>query len=160
MKRVPNNVKVIGGPFYFKDNRFIDITKNKEFIKKSIIPAVEEIIKLIITNSDITIFASKVQVIGNGLLPELLVEKLALLGSKVVGDKPDTIINCDSNLDILKRSIKDANRKTLILDVSNSDKIIDKRVIKARGLAVKSAPRTIAKILFESLKELYIIKPC
>lgn len=158
IKRISSDTVVIGGPFNFTDKRFIDITRDQDFIIKSIVPTVEEIIKLIIQNSDITIYDSKTLIIGNGLLPNQLKEKLVLLGAQISNNNPDIIINCESDQSKINSIIKTVKKNTLILDVSNSDKQIDKRVIKARGLAIKSAPRTVAKYLYEILIERKLIQ--
>lgn len=158
LQRTSDDCVIIGGPFNISDSRLIDITKDQNFIKKSIIPTVEEIIKLTIQNCDTTIYESKLSVIGNGLLPTRLKEQMKLLGAEITNQSPNIVINCESVQTQLKSIFKNLKKNTLILDVSNSDTQVDKKIIKARGLAIKSAPRTVAKYLYEILMNRNIIK--
>lgn len=82
---------------------------------------------------------------------------LKKLGAYITRTSPDIIINCEVDLNELSNALSEVNKNTLIIDISNNEMIIDKRVIKARGLAMKSAPISMAKYLFETLTEIKIL---
>lgn len=159
IKRLKSRSRIIGGPFNINDERFYDITKNKMFLEKSIIPMSEEVIKIVIEKSDISIYESSIVVIGDNMLSNRIIKLLKVMGSRVNrDDKSEIIINCDPDLTKLKNIYSKDNKTPLIIDISKNDERVNKSVVKARGLALKSAPRSMAKYLYETLIAEEIIK--
>lgn len=150
--------KIIGGPFFINDKRLYDITKNKSFTDKTVIPTCEEIIKIIIDNTDITITGSTILIAGEGRISNKLSILLKAFGAivSIADDKSvemcDVLVITNIKNNLSNNILKNLENK-LIIDITNMrhSKEINKKVLKARGLPGKSAPSSVANYLFESL---------
>lgn len=157
------NSRIIGGPFTITDSRIIDITKNKSFTDLTVIPTCEEIIKIIIEKSDFTIYDAKISVIGNGRIANRLKPMLTSLGAHITQNKniyeSDIIIITNKDITLDKTILKNIKPDILILDVTSTEELFDKRylkslginIIKARGLPGKNAPKTVSDYLYKTL---------
>ncbi|MGL1891081.1 MAG: dipicolinate synthase subunit DpsA [Spirochaetaceae bacterium] len=161
LERVDSDARIIGGPFNFHDNRLYDLTKNRTFTDMTVIPACEEVIKIIIDKSDITINNANIAIIGSGRISLHLIKLLKLLGGNITTDLKvaDFIINTIPKLNIDKKVLDTSKKSVLIIDVASNDggidykyaKKIDINIIKARGLPGKSAPQTVSDYIYKTL---------
>lgn len=174
LNKSDSNSKIIGGPFLFngnefKDLRFIDITKDKNFTGKTVIPTCEEIIKIVINNSDVTIYNSKFFINGAGRIGKHLKKLITLLGgdseiTKV--EDADVVINTTRDASNLNSLILNSNKSPLIIDATSVESGIDSKrlkksgfnFIKASGLPGKSSPKSVANYIYTSLINNSILK--
>lgn len=162
-QKVDKNARIIGGPFNFQENRVYDITRNKEFTDQTVIPTCEEIIKIIISRSNITIFNSTVVITGEGRIKNRLSVLLNGLGATLLDLSRvvhcDVIINSTRDFILDQRILENCNREVLIIDITSDDSNIDYKyakevgieVIKARGLPGKSAPKSVSNYILRTL---------
>lgn len=180
----PNSV-IVGGPFKRNDSRFIDITKNQDFLNLNVLPVCEELIKIVIDKTDITLIGSSILLYGYGSVTKRLYKLLEFLGAYVhiksdkldieepsstmdnidSIDEYDVIINTQTGF-IIDNSILDlVKNETVIIDACSSGSGLDYsyakkqniKAIKARGLTGKSAPKTVSEYLFNTLRREKII---
>lgn len=175
---------IAGGPFNLKDSRLYDITANENFQELNILPICEELIKIIIEATDITIIGSSITVYGYGKISKRLYTLLENLGAYVHIkssdsidiphssldnldniDNSDVIINTLNGFNINQKIIDKINSEAVIIDVGSNDGGVDYKyakkrnikVIKARGLSGKSAPKTVSEYLYNTLRKEKII---
>ncbi len=162
-QKADKNSKIIGGPFSIKEDRIYDITKNRDFTDLTVIPTCEEIIKIIIDKSDITIANSNITILGNGRIHSRLSPLLTSLGAKT--NKEDNIstsniiINTSRDSKLDREELEKLNDDVLIIDITSGDSFINYKlskklginIIKARGLPGKSAPRTVSDYIYKTL---------
>ena len=158
---IPDNIKIIGGPFNFSDSRFYDITQNKDFTDHSVIPTLEEILKIIIEKSDLTLTGSRIKIFGEGRIAKALTNTLTDFNVKFTENPKswDTIINTSSDFSMDKEILGVINKDSIIIDTAIKNSGIDYRyakrvgfnIIKARGLPGKSAPQSVANYVFDTL---------
>ena len=85
------NKVIIGGKFSDSQvaefeksgNIVIDLMKDEELAQKNVIPTVEGIVKIIIENTDVTIDASNIAVLGFGRIGKRLSKILKMMGANV-----------------------------------------------------------------------------
>lgn len=185
MKKVKANSVIAGGPFNISDKRLYDVTSNKNFQELNILPVCEELIKIIIDKTDITLIGSSITIYGYGKIAKRLYKQLEYLGAYVhiKSDEEDIDIPCSrldstdfiNNSDVIIHTLSgytldniildNINKDSILIDVASSDggldynyaKKINIDVIKARGLSGKSAPKTVSEYLFNTLKKDNII---
>jgi len=167
--KADKDAKIIGGPFNIDDKRFYDITKNRDFTNKTVIPTCEEIIKIIIDRSEFTLFDSNVLINGEGRVKNRLTILIESLGGKIVKEKDisssNIIINTSKDTNLINKNLEKLNRDVLIVDVSPGDytidkkksKILDLNTIKARGLPGKSAPKAVSNYIYKTLLKEFLI---
>lgn len=158
---------IIGGPFNFKDDRLVDITQNPQFRKANIIPTVEEIIKIIIEESDYTINKRSILVTGSGELSKHLKTTLEQLGAILTDElfSAEIIINTSNSFTLTDEELVQIQDRWII-DVTSDGLKADKKLVKnlglrikkARGLPGKSSPASVAESLLNTLEELQLIK--
>lgn len=166
--KLNKNAIIIGGPFSINDDRLYDITLNNFFKSKSVTPSCEEIIKIVIEETDFTISGSIISIFGNGTIAKALEPLLIALGADVLLNdnqqikSSDIIINTGSELKIGKKEIDLSRQNSIIIDVGSKDGGIDysyakkvgHKIIKARGLPGRSAPKSVATYIIKSIEHL------
>lgn len=167
LKKCDKDSTIIGGPFPFEDPRLIDITRDKSFREQILTPTVEEIIKIIIDESDYTIKNRSILLTGSGALSHPLKEILGLLGANttVALNEAEIIINTSNSYSLSNEELMNL-KHSWILDVSSTGMKVDNKYAKslglkikrARGLAGKSAPASVATYLSRILAEEGYIK--
>lgn len=178
--KAKKNSKIIGGPFKKNDPRLFDITKNRNFIELNILPICEELIKIAIENTNITIIGSNITIYGYGKIAKRLYKQLEFLGAYVhiksdkenieapsssldsldYLDTSDIIIHTQNSYTIDRNELQKVKNEVLIIDAVTSDYGVNYKyakkqninVIKARGLSGKSAPKTVADYIFNTIK--------
>lgn len=161
LNKTVKEAQIIGGPFNFNDERLYDITKNREFTNLTVIPTCEELIKIIIEKSDVTISDAIITVFGNGRIRKHLTALLKMLNAtiSVETDKSDIIINTTNSPYINNRVLDNIKQNSIIIDVAPSDGGVDYKhakklginIIKARGLPSKSAPMSVSNYIYTTL---------
>ena len=99
------NKVIIGGKFSDSQvaefeksgNIVIDLMKDEELAQKNVIPTVEGIVKIIIENTDVTIDASNIAVLGFGRIGKRLSKILKMMGANVycVDNKKEEVANIE-----------------------------------------------------------------
>lgn len=166
LNKCDQDCTIIGGPFHFNDKRLVDITQNQQFRKANIIPTVEEIIKIIIEESDYTIYQRPIHITGSGDLSTHLKDSLERLGAIIIDDlsNTDIIINTSNSFSLDREDLEQI-KDSWIIDVTSEGLKIDNKqaknmglkIKKARGLPGKSAPASVADYLLKNLEELQLI---
>lgn len=162
MSEADKDSKIIGGPFSRADKRIYDLTKNRSFTDLTVIPTCEEILKIIIDKSDITISKSYIEIVGDGRISRRLTTILKALGAnaKIVLDLTE---NNSSIIIITAKGYKiddEILKNKLVIDITNTkhSRKTGKNILKARGLPGKSAPKSVANYIFETLLKEEIIQ--
>lgn len=171
LSKADKDAVIIGGPFNINDSRLIDLTQNSSFTNLTVVPASEEIIKIAIEKSNITINSSNILVTGEGRISKQVVKILESLGANIyfnknfIIDDTDIIINTRKDFSLSNSELDLLKDECLIIDATPTGCNIDTRygkkigvnIITARGLPGKSAPKSVAKYIFTTLlSEKYI----
>jgi dipicolinate synthase subunit A len=161
LSKTDKGTQIIGGPFNFNDERLYDITKNRDFTNLTVIPTCEELIKIIIEKSDVTISESTISIFGEGRIKKHLTKLLKMLNATISleTDKSDIIINTTNRPYISGNILDNVKVNSIIIDVAPTDGGVDYKqakklginIIKARGLPSKSAPKSVSNYIFDTL---------
>lgn len=158
LTRADEEAVIIGGPFTLDDDRLFDLTKNRSFTNRTVTPTCEEIIKIIIDKSDITISGATIGLVGEGRISIKLKSMLIALGAEVLNIPDEEINSCNilviTTVDhLITDSTLEKYKDKLIIDITNTkhSKKTTKNILKARGLPGKSAPSAVADYIFDTL---------
>ncbi|MBR4720509.1 MAG: dipicolinate synthase subunit DpsA [Clostridia bacterium] len=129
IKKIDKNCLVLGAKMpddaekMLKDRgiRYIDYFNREELIIKNAIPTAEGVIEIALSEMPITIFGSRVLVIGYGRVGKVIAEKFRLLGSNVTVSAR----KCEDFAWIEEKGLKSVHTKDLAKVVSDFDLIIN-----------------------------------